>query len=235
MSTMRVDQLLSRYGYCSRREARMWCNAERVSLNGKPLRFSDKVDVHQVLVDDEHIDYPDGLFVLLHKPVGYVCSHEQSEGLRVYDLLPEQWQRREPKVVSIGRLDKDTSGLLIVTDQSEWVHRLTSPKHHVQKRYIATLDKTPEADLVEQFAAGILLKHESKPCLPAVLEILDQRRVAVSLAEGKYHQVRRMFAACGYHVDALHRTDVGNWSIGSLAEGEWTTTEIPSLSTWSEE
>lgn len=232
MTIMRVDQLLSRYGYCSRREARIWCNNERVTLSGEPLKFSDKVDVHDVRVDGEAIEHPDGLFIMLHKPVGYVCSHDSGEGERIYDLLPPQWLQREPKLNSVGRLDKDTSGLLILTDQSELVHRLTSPKHHVNKRYIATVDHALQREIVDAFASGIVLRNEPKPCLPASLQILDETTAAVEIAEGKYHQVRRMFAACGYQVQTLHRTQVGPWHLGDVAEGAFLVLPVPAAEVW---
>ena len=186
----------------------------------------------EVRVDGEAIEYPDGLFVLLHKPAGYVCSHDSGEGERIYDLLPPQWLQREPKLNSVGRLDKDTSGLLILTDQSELVHRLTSPKHHVNKRYIATVDHGLQREIIDAFASGIVLRNEPKPCLPASLQILDETTAAVEIAEGKYHQVRRMFAACGYQVQTLHRIQVGPWHLGDLAEGEFLVLPVPAAEVW---
>src|SRR4051812_36944805 len=113
----RLDQLLSSLGYCSRKEAQVLCDEGRVKLAGELLdEASLRVDPAQVLLDDEPLEFPDGLLVMLNKPVGMVCSHDSSEGPRVYDLLPERWQQRDPKVTTVGRLDKETSGLLLITD-----------------------------------------------------------------------------------------------------------------------
>src|SRR5687767_10610568 len=114
----RLDQLLSNLGYCSRREARAWIADGRVTVRGEPADdVSQKAHAADVRVDGEPLDHPDGLLLLLHKPVGLVCSHDEREGASVYSLLPERWRRRNPVVTSVGRLDKDTSGLLLLTDQ----------------------------------------------------------------------------------------------------------------------
>ena len=206
------------------------CGAGRVQVAGKPLDdASTRVDPALVRLDDEPLDFPDGLLVMLNKPVGMVCSHDLKEGPRVYDLLPERWQQRDPKITSIGRLDKDTSGLLLFTDQGQLVQRLTSPKHHVDKVYVATLDREPTAEMTAAFARGIELNEEGErlQTMPAVLEPLDGKRAQVTLREGKYHQVRRMFAALGVHVVALERVRLGGWSLGDLAPGTWRALPLP--------
>src|SRR6185503_11561144 len=138
----RLDQILANLGYCSRREARAWVEAGRVTVRGAAASDpGQKVAPADVRVDGEPLDHPADLLLLLHKPLGLVCSHEEREGPNVYSLLPERWRRRNPVVTSVGRLDKDTSGLLLLTDQSALVHRLTSPKHKVPKVYRATLDR----------------------------------------------------------------------------------------------
>jgi 16S rRNA pseudouridine516 synthase len=219
----RLDQLLSNLGYCSRREARAWIDAGRVSVRGKTADdVSQKVDAADVRVDGEPLDHPDGMLLLLHKPLGLVCSHEEREGPNVYSLLPERWRRRNPVVTSIGRLDKDTSGLLLLTDQSPLVHRLTSPKHKVPKVYRAAVDTDLSPDLVSQFASGtLLLPGEKEPCAPAALRILSPREAEVTLTEGRYHQVRRMFSAFGATVLALHRERFGQLDLGDLKPGTW--------------
>ena len=123
----RLDQLLANLGYCSRREARAWVQDGRVTVRGEVADdFGAKSNPADVRIDGEPPDHPDGLLLLLHKPTGLVCSHDEREGPNVYSLLPPRWRARNPQVTSIGRLDKDTSGLLLLTDQSELVHRLTS-------------------------------------------------------------------------------------------------------------
>ncbi len=219
----RLDQLLSSLGYCSRREARAWVGAGRILVRGQPADDAGaKALAADVNVDGAPLDHPNGLLLLLHKPVGLVCSHETREGPSVYDLLPERWRRRNPAVTSIGRLDKETSGLLLLTDQSALVHRLTSPKHKVPKVYRATVDRNFPADLGALFAGGTLqLEGEDKPCAPAELKIISPREAELTITEGRYHQVRRMFAAGGTTVLALHRARFGELELGDLPAGQW--------------
>lgn len=219
----RLDQLLANLGYCSRREARAWVAAGRVTVRGAVADdFGAKADPAEVRVDGEPPDHPDGLLLLLHKPLGLVCSHDVGEGPRVYDLLPPRWLARNPPITSVGRLDKDTSGALLLTDQSALVHRLTSPKHKVPKIYRATVDRDLAPELVARFAAGtLLLDGEREPCAPAALKILSAREAELTLTEGKYHQVRRMFAAGGATVVMLHRAQFGVLTLGDLAPGQW--------------
>lgn len=226
----RLDQLLSSLGYCSRKQAQALCDAGRVWVAGAPLDdASRKVDPAQVKLDDAPLDFPDGLFVLLHKPVGLVCSHDSGEGPRVYDLLPQRWQQRAPKVTTIGRLDKDTSGLLLLTDRGALVQRLTSPKHHVEKVYLATLDRAPTQEMSEAFARGLELTEDGErvKTRPAALRVLEGNRAEVTLHEGRYHQVRRMFAALGAHVVSLERTRFGEWTLGDLPPGNWKALPLP--------
>lgn len=227
-ATRRVDQLLSSLGYCTRKEARALCARGRVTVDGQPVKdAAARVVPAQVRLDGEPLDFPDGLFVMLHKPVGLVCSHDSREGARVYELLPRPWLRRNPKVTTIGRLDKETSGLILLTDVGPLVQRLTSPRHHVDKVYEATLDATPGPEVVAAFERGLRLDGEDEPTLPARLEVLGERRARVTLSEGRYHQVRRMFAACGLHVEALKRTRFGDWALGDLPEGAWKALPLP--------
>ena len=219
----RLDQLLANFGYCSRREARAWIDAGRVTVGDSPANDpAQKVAPADVRVDGEPLDHPDGLLLALHKPVGLVCSHDEREGANVYSLLPARWRRRNPPIASIGRLDKETSGLLLLTDQSPLVHRLTSPKHKVPKVYRATLDRDVPAELVPLFAAGTLqLDGEDTPCAPAELRLLSAREAELTLIEGRYHQVRRMFAACEITVRQLCRTHFGDLDLGGIPAGEW--------------
>jgi 16S rRNA pseudouridine516 synthase len=219
----RLDQLLARLGYCSRREARAWVADGRVTVNGGVADdVGAKADPATVRVDGEPLDHPDGLLLLLHKPTGLVCSHDGHEGPDIYSLLPDRWRRRNPTVTSIGRLDKETSGLLLVTDLSPLVHWLTSPKHKVPKVYRATLDCDPAPGLAALFASGTLqLEGEDTPCAPATLTLPAPREAEVTLTEGRYHQVRRMFAATGATVVTLHRVRFGALELGDLPAGQW--------------
>ena len=219
----RLDQLLANLGYCSRRDARSWIDAGAVMIDDQPADdFSAKVDPAKVRVDGEPLDHPDGLLLMLNKPLGLVCSHELREGPNVYSLLPPRWRQRNPQVTSVGRLDKDTSGLLLLTDQSALVHRLTSPKHKVPKIYRATLDRDVPVDAISLFASGTLrLPEEDTCCAPAALTLHSPRDAELVLTEGRYHQVRRMFAAIGVSVLTLHRTHFGSLSLDDVAPGTW--------------
>jgi len=219
----RLDQLLANLGYCSRREARAWIQAGRVTVRGVVTDdFGTKADPGDVRIDGEPPDHPDGLLLLLHKPVGIVCSHDAREGPNVYGVLPARWRERNPPVTSIGRLDKDTSGLLLLTDQSELVHRLTSPKHKVPKVYHATLGSDLPAGLATLFAGGTLqLRDEKAPCAPAELKAISPREAELTLIEGRYHQVRRMFASQGCEVLTLHRVRFGHLELDGLPAGQW--------------
>jgi len=173
-------------------------------------------------MDGEPLDHPGELLLLLNKPAGRVCSHDAAEGPSVYDLLPHRWRRRNPPVTSVGRLDKDTTGLLLLTDRSGLVHRLTSPKHKVPKVYRALLDRDPPAGIEAIFSSGtLLLAGEEAPCAPAPLRLLGERRAEVVLVEGRYHQVKRMFASQGCGVVELDRVRFGSLELGNLPRGSW--------------
>lgn len=176
----------------------------------------------EVVVDGEPLESPEGILVMFHKPAGCVCSHDEREGQRVFDLLPARWLKRNPPVTTVGRLDKDATGVLIITDRGDLVHRWTSPKHHVPKLYEVTVDRDLDPKLIALFASGELrLEEEPKPCLPAKLEIISAREARVELTEGKYHQVKRMFATQGCIVTRLHRSRFGEFELGDLPVGQW--------------
>lgn len=224
MSTLlRLDALLSRFGYCSRSEARAWVKAGRVCVGAAVAKsVSDKAAPVNVLVDGEAVEHPHGILALLHKPAGCVCSHDSEEGPTIYDLLPPRWLARNPAVTSIGRLDKDVTGALFVTDDGELVHRWTSPKHKVAKIYEVTVAEDLPSDIAEVFGSGtLMLEGEDKPCLPARLEILGARQARLEIIEGRYHQVKRMFASNGCPVVRLHRSRFGKFTVDDLAPGEW--------------
>lgn len=230
MQPRRLDQILANYGYCSRSEAKVWIRKGRVTVAGEAIRDANrKAPPDQVRVDGQPIECPEGILALLHKPAGYVCSHDAGEGSTVYDLLPPRWRKRNPPVTTIGRLDKDTTGVLLITDSGELVHQWTSPKHKVTKVYEATVNSDLAPALVELFAAGTLvLEGEDKPCAPARLEILSPREARLELTEGRYHQVKRMFASQGCEVLRLHRSRFGDFELGELQPGQWKLLVLPS-------
>lgn len=222
-SKQRLDQLLTSLGYASRSESKKLIASGLVTVAGEIIKKIDfKAFHHEVLFDDEPLDPPSGMTIMMHKPAGYICSHDDGEGQLVYDLLPPRWRNRDPKISTIGRLDKETSGLLLLTDDGQLLHRLTSPKHKVPKVYEATLHRPLQGNEREIFAAGtLMLNGEKNPCLPAKLTIIDETHVTLEITEGRYHQVRRMFAAVGNHVTALHRVSFGDLTLGELKEGEY--------------
>jgi 16S rRNA pseudouridine516 synthase len=220
---LRIDRILSNFGYCTRNQARDWVKQGRIKVkNTLADGFAFKAVPHDLLIDDMPIDHPDGIYMAFHKPPGYTCSHDPSEGDIIYDLLPPQWVLRDPIVSSVGRLDKDTNGLLLLTDDTVLAHRLMSPSRHVAKVYRVDVDKNLTPDLIEVFKSGTLkLKEEKDPCLPAELKIISGNTGEVTLHEGRYHQIKRMFTACGYELMKLSRIKFGKLELGSLAEGSF--------------
>lgn len=219
----RLDKLLSSLGYCTRKEVALLIREGIIThAENLPLKNDTKVSHNEVYFEGEPLDPPSGMVILMHKPTGFICSHDEGEGRLVYDLLPPRWRLRDPKISTIGRLDKETSGLLLLTDDGALLHRLTSPHHHVAKIYKATLDRALNGKEAEIFASGtLMLNGEKTPCLPAKLTIIDETHVTLEITEGRYHQVRRMFAAVGNHVTALHRCSFGDLTLGDLQEGEY--------------
>ena len=219
----RLDQLLASLGYGSRREVREWIEAGRVTVRGAPAEDpGTRVDAADVRIDGAPPDHPGEILIMLNKPVGRVCSHDPAEGPSIYGLLPERWTKRNPPVTSVGRLDKETTGLLLLTDISGVVHRLTSPKHKVAKVYRALLDREPPPGTVELFSSGTLvLAGEDTPCAPADLRLTGDNQVEIVLTEGRYHQVKRMFATQGCTVVELDRVRFGSLELGTLARGSW--------------
>lgn len=227
----RLDQLLASLGYCSRREAKAFIKAHSVTVEGRLATDpATKVDPAVVLIEGEPLDHPDGFLLLMHKPAGYICSHDAKEGPSIYSLFPDQWLRRNPRIETIGRLDRDTTGAILLTDDGQLNHRLTSPTHHVDKVYRVTVNRPLDPHWIETFANGTLqLDGEPKPCRPAELEIIDPLHARLTLVEGKYHQVKRMFAAFGTEVTALHRERFGAYTVDDLAVGRWRDVSIDAV------
>lgn len=219
---MKLVKTIANLGYGSRKEvARMFREGRITDARGEVLYADDAPAYEDVRVDGEPLDPPPGLVLMLHKPVGYTCS-TRDPGRIVYDLLPPRFRRRSPLLSPVGRLDRDTSGLLLLTDDGALLHRITAPKAKLAKRYEATLAQDLRGDEAAVFASGTLrLESDDTPLAPARLEVVDARHAVLELTEGRYHQVRRMFAAVGNHVLALHRSRVGGLGLGDLAPGQW--------------
>ncbi len=191
-------------------------------VSGVPAQSPDeKADPTLMIVDGEPVEHPHGILAVIHKPAGFVCSHDRNEGPTIYELLPERWSQRNPSITTIGRLDKDATGVLLVSDDGELVHRWTSPKHKVSKIYEVTVNQDLQPRLTSLFASGeLLLDGEDKPCVPAKLEIISAREARLELTEGRYHQVKRMFSNQGFDVLRLHRSRFGDFELGDLLPGQ---------------
>jgi len=217
----RVDAYLSNLGYCSRKEAKKFLKLNEVCINkNRIFNASTKANHKEITINGEKLD-DEKLLILLHKPNGYICSHNDS-GKLIYSLLPQRWQNRNPKISTIGRLDIDTTGAILLTDDGELNHKLSSPKNNIPKIYEVVVEKPLSSDIVDIFASGkIVLKGEKKPLKIAKLQILDTNLARLEITQGKYHQVKRMFAFVNNKVLKLHRVSFGSFFVDDLKEGEY--------------
>ena len=218
----RLDKLLADSGRFTRSEARSAIRAGRVTVDGAAARKpEEKFDASQVeiRVDGEALNCTATRYYMLYKPAGVLSATDDPRQKTVLDLLPSALRRLG--LFPVGRLDKDTTGLLLLTNDGEFAHRVISPKKHVPKLYRAVLDGRPSAADVAAFAEGLALA-DGTACLPARLELPEEHVGRVTVYEGKYHQVKRMFAARGYMVLALHREQIGALPLDSaLQPGEF--------------
>lgn len=219
---MKLVKHLANLGYGSRKQVTQMFREGRITdADGEVLYADDRVEHAAIRVDGQALDPPPGLILALHKPVGYTCS-TKDPGRIVYDLLPPRFRLRSPLLSTVGRLDRDTSGLLLMTDDGALLHRIVSPKSQLAKVYEATLAEDLRGDEAAQFASGaLMLEAETTPLLPVQMEVLGPRQARITLYEGRYHQARRMFAAVGNHVVALHRSRIGGFALGELPAGQW--------------
>ena len=206
---MRLDKLLGHTGWGTRKELKDLCKRGQVTINVDICRDSSrKVDPDQdvVAVGSQIVSYEEYIYLMLYKPSGVVSATEDNVSQTVIDLLPQKYQGR--RLFPVGRLDKDTTGLLFLTNDGTWAHGITSPKKHQPKRYEAVVEGDIPADIGERFAAGIVLS-DGLECLPAAAEQTGDHTIAVVVEEGKFHQVKRMCAAVGLTVTKLHRRSIG--------------------------
>jgi 16S rRNA pseudouridine516 synthase len=219
---VKLVKLIANLGYGSRKDVAQMFRAGRITdLAGEVLYADDVVPHETIRIDDEPIDPPVGLVLMMNKPLGVTCSRKDP-GRVVYDLLPPRYNVRTPALSSVGRLDRDTTGLLLFTDDGALLHRIISPMAQVAKVYEATLAQDLRGDEGELFASGtMMLESEKDPLAPASLDVLGPRHARLTVTEGRYHQVRRMFAAVGNHVETLQRISVGALTLGDLPLSEW--------------
>ncbi|KGQ29963.1 16S rRNA pseudouridine(516) synthase RsuA [Gallibacterium anatis] len=218
----RLDKFLSEYTGLSRSQATKALRQNLVKVNQQLVKDGAlKVSPEDVVeFDGETLEWVSGnQYFLLYKPEGYVCSHDDGEYPTVYQFFDYPLSSR---LHTAGRLDVDTTGLVLLTDDGQWSHRITSPKYHCKKTYLVTLADPVEDFYLEQCAQGILLKGEKQPTKPAQIEIIDDYNLNLTIVEGKYHQVKRMFAALGNKVIALHRWRIGQIILDpQLEEGQY--------------
>lgn len=219
---MRLDKFIAEQTGLTRSQAAKALKSGVVSVNEEIEKSgARKVSAEDIIrYEGELLEWLEGgQYFMLYKPQGYVCSHDDGEYPTVFQFFDYPLMN---KLHTAGRLDVDTTGLVLLTDDGQWSHRITSPKHHCEKTYLVTLADPVEAFYAQQLAEGILLRGEKEPCLPAKMEILDDYNVNLTISEGRYHQVKRMFAALGNKVEALHRWRIGDIVLDeSLEEGEY--------------
>lgn len=218
---MRLDKFLAEQTGLTRSQAGKALRSGAVSVNGIIEKNSAaKIsETDLICYQGEMLEWVStGQYFMLYKPQGYVCSHDDGDYPTVFSFFDYPLNQR---LHCAGRLDVDTTGLVLLTDDGQWSHRITSPKHHCEKTYLVTLADPIEAHYAEEFAKGILLRGEKSPTLPASFEAIDDYNVHLTISEGRYHQVKRMFAALGNKVVALHRWKIGDIVLDDdLCEGE---------------
>ncbi|HLO65278.1 MAG TPA: 16S rRNA pseudouridine(516) synthase [Azonexus sp.] len=220
---MQLERLLQKHGFGTRKGCRGLIRNERVAVNGQLCDdpFAD-IPTDNLVFTVDGVDWPYAEFasLMLHKPAGYECSRKPQHHPSVLELLPIQLRERE--VQPIGRLDEDTTGLLLITDDGQLNHQLSSAKRKVPKVYLATTKHPLDQAQIDQLLAGVLLNDEPEPIAAAAAEIAGDHLLRLTVTEGKYHQVKRMVAAAGNRVEALHREAVGELTLpADLKPGEW--------------
>lgn len=219
---IQLERILQSQGFGSRKQCRQLIESGRVSV-AELVCFEPQQDFAtdelQFAVDGHPWQFRDKVYLMLHKPPGYECSRNPQHHPSVLSLLPQPLVERG--VQPVGRLDEDTSGLLLLTDDGPWLHRLTHPKRHVPKRYLASLKHAVDPALIEALQQGVLLHGESETLAARDVCADGTHGVWLSIDQGKYHQVKRMVAAAGNRVDGLHRQAFGRLELGVLRPGEW--------------
>lgn len=218
---MRLDKFISNNTAYSRAQVHRFIRTGDVSVNGESKVKADQkiLDTDQIYLHQKLISVQPPRYLMLNKPPGYVCANHDSENPTVIDLLDDH---RKEELQIVGRLDKDTTGLVLITDDGHWNHKITAPTSNCQKTYFVTLADpiSPETSIL--FKDGVLLDGEKKVTSPAELELLNSHQARLTISEGKYHQVKRMFAAAGNKVVSLHREKIGNLVLDStLAIGKY--------------
>ena len=218
---MRLDKYLSSQTDLSRKDAKTVLRQGLVTVNGSVCKdpgLTVDPDRDRICVAGNELAFHEYLYLMLNKPEDVISATEDRSRMTVLDLVPDEWYR--DGLFPAGRLDADTTGFVLLTDDGAFAHDILSPKHHVQKTYVAKLKEAPSEDSLQELRDGILLSDGTR-CLPAEVEVLEDRTVRIRIVEGKYHQIRRMFAAAGNRVLSLERTAIGPVPLDpSLGPGE---------------
>ncbi len=220
-TSMRLDRFLAHSSGMSRNQVKVLLHSGEVLIDGEPARNSGlQVGAHNhITLAGAVLAWPRHYYVMLHKPLGYVCSTEESAHPLVASLIDHPWAAN---LHSAGRLDADTTGLVLLTSDGNWSHDLTSPRRVCDKTYLVGVKHPLQPELVQRFAEGVVLNDDPKPTRPAQLVLLDSLTARVTVHEGRYHQVRRMFAACSNRVETLHRESIGTIKLdAALPPGQW--------------
>ncbi len=222
MALMRLDKYLSGQTGMSRSEAREALKSLRVTVNGvteKHYDYKINTETDEVAVNGQKVAYNEFLYILMNKPKGVLTATEDKRQATVLELLPEEFRRKD--MAPVGRLDKDTTGLLLLTDDGKTAHKIISPKSLIEKEYIVTLDGDVTDEHIELFEKGVTLADGSL-CMPAVLKRIAENKASITICEGKYHQIKRMFGTVGLGVNELSRLRIGGLQLpNDLEEGEF--------------
>ncbi len=224
MSKQTLDRILQSQGFGTRKHCAELIAAGEAAFNGKVIReyrAAIETDGLQLAVHGEAWIFREHVYIALNKPANFECSRKASHHPGVLTILPEQFTRRD--VQPVGRLDHDTTGLLLMSDDGPFIHKQSSPKHHVPKTYVATTHDTVTPELVAQLLAGVKLHDEPAPLAAVTCRGVGTHQMEIVLEQGKYHQVKRMLAAAGNHCVALRRSQIGMLKLDDLGlvEGEW--------------
>ena len=220
---MRLDKFLVSQGVGTRKEVQSLVKSGTVTVDGVVVKKSDlKIDENSssVAVNGKEISYMEYVYIVMNKPQGCVSATEDNRETTVIDLLPKELRRKG--LFPAGRLDKDTTGLLIITDDGDFAHKMLSPKHHVDKTYVAELSGDATEEMVENFRKGIVFA-DGTVCKSAKLVINEEnpRKIRVTISEGKFHQVKKMFLTQGVKVESLERISIGGFNLPkNLPQGE---------------
>jgi len=217
---MRLDKFVAQSADVTRSQAKKLIQAQRVTINQQRISNSAQkvTSEDRVFLDNKSLQLMGHRYILLHKPKGYICSTKDEEYPSALNLIDVP---NKSKLHFAGRLDQDTTGMVLVSDDGDWTHRVTSPRKRLGKCYHVWLKEPVSSLMISEIESGVALKNEAKKTLPANIKLVSEYEVLLTIDEGKYHQVKRMFAAVGNRVVKLHRESIGEINLDNITEGEY--------------